>query len=578
MLAIWNNTKVRELLLFILMVSVTFIPRFRDYDSHAAIDEPYWVRRSANFYYQFWQGEYEELVYEYHPGITTLWVGTAGMITEFRGHRILGDVFEKDSKFYAYLKYHGETPEGLFSAMRFFNVFVNSILLLCFFYLTRHLLSIYWAGFIYILLSFDPMHFGHSRILSHESMMSLLLILSAISFMIYLYKSPKTVYLIFSGIFAGGALLTKSTATFLLLYVGLLLLIELIVEIRKKRKDTVPFLLLFWHKVRAYFIWLGALIVTYFALWPGMWVDPIKMLSFVYGTATNYVTTGNRFGNQGAPISYLDTYLSRMREFVEVLVLHTSPLVWLGLVIVLVYVVVGGIQKNFSLHVRVAINFILLAFFFYVMMSIAIGRRAHHYLMSVFVSLDIVAAIGVAATIKLLSEKVKDMTLDKYVMWGGFSIILMTQMWIWLPGHPYYYNYCNPLIELKGFASCEQIVGYGMGLDQAAAYLAEMPGSEDMKVMSWAGIGPFSYFFPGEVVHLSPGIPWDQKRVDGLRESEFLVIYPLIQLAKNEPKELLAALQGVEPDHVIWIDGIEYIWIYKVSELPDAVFIPGPSD
>ena len=119
-------------------------------------------------------------------------------------------------------------------------------------------------------------------------------------------------------------------------------------------------------------------------------------------------------------------------------------------------------------------------------------------------------------------------------------------------------------------------VGYGEGLELAAGYLANKPDAENTTVMSWYAYGPFSYYYPGKVKELWPHGPWSRYKTRRLGQSEYLVIYYAQQQRRNAPATLLQILKKVEPEHVIWLNGIEYVHIYRVSDLPPETLVPDP--
>ena len=67
-----------------------------------------------------------------------------------------------------------------------------------------------------LLVSFDPFFLGHSRLLNHEALMSLLVVVSLLSLLAYLFADKNWIYLVISGAAAGVAQLTKSSSAALL--------------------------------------------------------------------------------------------------------------------------------------------------------------------------------------------------------------------------------------------------------------------------------------------------------------------------------------------------------------------------
>jgi hypothetical protein len=153
------------LLLLSLMVGI---------DRFVAVDEPKWLTRSANFYYALGQRDFERTIYEYHPGVTTMWIGTAAMLTYFPEYRGLGQgYFEKDWQFFDLLYRYGRSPLGFMLRFRLILVAVNVALLLLAFTLLRILLDQLYAVLIVSFLALDPYFIGHARLLNHERLLSI---------------------------------------------------------------------------------------------------------------------------------------------------------------------------------------------------------------------------------------------------------------------------------------------------------------------------------------------------------------------------------------------------------------------
>ena len=73
-----KNT-IRVLLVILVVISM-ILPRIVELNKFTAADEPFWLLVGANYYYAVTHGEFENTVYEYHPAVTTMWIGTAAML------------------------------------------------------------------------------------------------------------------------------------------------------------------------------------------------------------------------------------------------------------------------------------------------------------------------------------------------------------------------------------------------------------------------------------------------------------------------------------------------------------------
>ena len=57
-----------------------------------------------------------------------------------------------------------------------------------------------------------------------------------------------------------------------------------------------------------------------------------------------------------------------------------------------------------------------------------------------------------------------------------------------------------------------------------------------------------------------------------LKRSNYLVIYYALEKGRNSPANVMRALQGIEPEKTIWLDGIEYVRIYALQRMPPEFF------
>ncbi|HNB39906.1 MAG TPA: hypothetical protein PLG52_00305, partial [Anaerolineales bacterium] len=139
-----------------------------------------------------------------------------------------------------------------------------------------------------------------------------------------------------------------------------------------------------------------------------------------------------------------------------------------------------------------------------------------------------------------------------------------------LPYAPYYFTYKNP------FAKEAATYGYGEGFSEAADYLAQKPNAKELTAYVYNGMGTFSYFFPGKTIVLKRAnvLYGDFVTItDELRNSDYLVLYPIVREKQPETEKIFSELEGVvKPEKVIYINGLEYIQIYKVTDIPETVY------
>ncbi len=69
-----------------------------------------------------------------------------------------------------------------------------------------------------------------------------------------------------------------------------------------------------------------------------------------------------------------------------------------------------------------------------------------------------------------------------------------------------------------------------------------------------------------------PMASYGQNSLDNLRSVDYLVVYYAQQKRRNLPVGFIALLEPAVPEKVIWFNGIEYVRIYRVRDLPDTLF------
>jgi hypothetical protein len=155
------------------------------------------------------------------------------------------------------------------------------------------------------------------------------------------------------------------------------------------------------------------------------------------------------------------------------------------------------------------------------------------------------------------------------------AVVLGIQIWSALSFSPYYYTYRNPILSAMGWYQQRPQFPYGEGLEIAAQYLSEFPDADSSTVFSYYARGCFSYFYPGTSIAFRPYY------VDGnhasdllghLEASDYLIVYYANQGELSKYADYLSVLSAVDPIHIIWLDGYEYVRIYDVKTFTPEMF------
>jgi len=559
-----------KLWLVLLLLALTLPSRLISIARAVNIDEPWWVISSSNFYYAVTHRDFKDTYFEYHPGVTNMWVISTAMHVYFPEYRSFGQGFFDQRKpfFEEFLRENGKETLELVRTSRYIQAGVLAILAVIAFFLLGLLAGEQTAFLSIALASISPFFLGHSRLLNMEAMGALFVIVSLLGLHVYLTHDRKLIYLLLSGVGFGLAQLNKSTSIALLGVVGMMLLVGLFRRDEKKKNLASKF----GDAVRVFSIWFGAAAVTYFILWPGMWVDPARMLGEVYGNAFSYAFQGARLDvteelvpAQFSLVTRTDGILLYLRYWAS----GTTFITWLGMIFAGLFLFSKN-NEQMSRTVKSLIGYLaLLGVLFILMFGIAQGRNHAHYIMNTFVAFDVIAGIGWGAALFWARSRWKAFS-SVYASLAVLVALVLIQIGFGLPYAPYYFTYKNPL------ASHPATYGYGEGLAEASDYLSTKPNADQLSAYVYNGMGTFSYFFPGETVVL--------KRIylvqddfltitEELRNLDYLVLYPITRSFHPETEKILGVLESaLEPEKVIYINGLEYVRIYAVVDIPEVVY------
>jgi len=548
---------VRVLIAIIVLVAM-IAPRIASLTAFTAADEPFWLVVSANYYYALTHREFQNTVYEYHPAVTTMWIGTAAMLAYFPEYRgLMNGYFQQEkTSFDTYLLEHGKDPLGLLWWSRLFQTLTNVLLWLIAYVLIRYLLGEWPALAALLLASFAPYLFGQSRMLNHESMVGLFTLDSLLALIAYLERGRRPLLLVLSALFAALANLTKSSSIILIAVVAGILLAHATANSNDSSRRWPGVL----RALKWFGSWLVLLVVFYVLIWPGMWVAPGKMMHEVFGNAFSYAFQGARLSvtQNLEPSSFsLDAAGAGIGGFLRSIAWRTTPLTWLGL---LLAAILGSLRGEAALPRtgRWVIAALLLEAAAVVVMFGAIqGRNSPHYVLAAHVCLETIAALGWAYALVNLGTR-----------WPRWSralplllVILLSLQAAGLAGTgPYYYTYYNPLLRAATHNNFP-VFFYGEQMEAAAGYLAAKPNAAELTALVYFGRS-FSYYFPGETIVVKPVFFEDTNQLlDNLRNSDYLVMYTGLH-------ERLPILDDMRPEKLLYLHDREYVEIYRLADQP----------
>jgi hypothetical protein len=555
-----------KILILVLVTVSVFIPRYRALDRFATVDEEKWAVRAANFYVGLRTQDLGRTKQAGHPGVTTMWAGTLGIMTTFPNLYAYAPEQMGDSEYNHLLNRQGFNLLDMLVGGRRVLVVVHTVLFLLAFFYLRKILGLLPAFAGILLLTFDPFHLAHSRLLHLDGLLSTFMFVAFLGFCSYL-DTAKRIDLFITGITTGMAWLTKSTGLFL---IPVFILIGIVRPYRSN--DGVPSfrpLQVNRMAVKPLLSVLALAGLTFILFWPAMWIAPIESLAVIFGKALNYAAEGHNspvfFNGQIYPqgkIGFLTafyplTYLWR-----------TSPLVLIGLLAAglgFIYHKTPFDQPDIR---RLALDIVVFVITFGLLINLG-QKKFDRYLLPVYLPLDLLSFFGLYAISyagSLVWNRLNPLRKSGLALLAPGVLLLLSvgQGILALSTAPYFLSYYNPLLGGGKSAAGTMMMGWGEGLDEAARYLDGVQKDTPLQVVSWYD-NAFNPFFNGRATEIHG--EWnDWAKIQQLLNADYAVVY-IDQWQRNMPETLLDVLRPYPPEHVVWINGIEYVRVYNLSRV-----------
>lgn len=535
-------------------------------DQTITIDEPWWVISGSNYYYALTHRDFANTRYDYHPAVTTTWAITAGMLSYFPEYRGLGQGYfdVRKPNYEEFLREQGKDVLTLLRNSRLIQTAVILTFAILAFYFLQMLVGRLIAFLSIASATLAPFFLGHARLFNHEGMLAVFVLASFLAVYVYLHHDKKILYLLISGASFGLAQLTKSSSIVLIGLLGFMLLISI------WRKSETSLLAKCLHAAKTFGVWLASAAFIYFILWPSMWVAPAKTLSEVYGNAFSYAFQGARLDaleeiEETPPAEFnIESRMVGIRLYINYWLSGTTFITWVGMILA----GVGLLKKNPLIQKPLMLYLLVLGGLFIFMFGVVQGRNYAHYIASSFFAFDILAGIGWGAAWMYAQSKWQ--ILNRTYASVAFVVALISaQIGFGLPYAPYYFTYKNPLAKQPA------TFGYGEGYNLAAEYLNNKPNARDLRAYVYNGMGTFSYLFTGETLVFKRVYLVDESYeqiVQEIQSSDYLVLYPIIREKQPETEKLFQAFERIAPEKTIQIYGLDYVYIYNVSDIPESAY------
>ena len=520
-----------------------FLPRVISLGVATTTDELLWLVRSPNFIDAIMQHNWAATYQAPHPGVTTMWLSGASL--EFLYNNGMDYT---DKLFVARLPIAFATSIGVVLIYVFVKeLFNNTIGILC-----------------SIFVSLDPFYIAHSRCIHLDAMLTNFMILSVLAFLVHLNHPYKKRYILLAGFLQGLSFLTKQPSLFLIPYLFIIASIwtlfgdrisseSFIQNIRQNSLDIIKIIIII--------LFISA--ITFVILWPSMWVNPIDTISkMILNQDCGTLKAVLEPHGSGFFMGKISDGSFGPAFYPVVLLMRSTPIVLVLSVIFIVYYF-KSIVNNVDDRTVIVSAFLIYIILFITQMTFS-GKKLDRYILPVFPMLDIIAALGLYSLTYSLTDRLSliKSRINKKVVFTITIIIIFVQITTLMAVHPYYLSYFNPA-AFGGPSNAPNIllVGWGEGMDLAAAYLNNKDDAKNLTVAAqYAG---FKEHFIGNTIEINLAAYADY------------VVFYITAVQRDWNSDVWDRYKNETPEKTVIINNIEYCWIYKnrkILQLP-GIFI-----
>lgn len=393
-------------------------------------DAQLWYTRTQNFIKEVKRFNWAETYQNPKPGVTVMWISGISLDTFL-------SLYEKIFHFRP-LIYTYDTFKYVHSAVLLPLVITSLVFIYFLGFFIKKTLGSQVSLFTLILVGFQPFYIGISRIFHADSVVTSFMGLCVIFSLLFI----KRFYLsaLVSGVFAGLAILSKSSAAYLIPFIVLTLLVDWLFE---KRKVL--------HYVKYFSIWLFTCSLTFFVLFPSMWVKPIRTLEKVFvGSAQEVLINPQDGGNT----NYFESFIR-----------VNTPFFLVSLCVGLFFL--AGNYKNLDKSQRKVYLLIFLYCLFFMLQLVIVKQQMERYILPIIPFLAIIGAYGLNSVSNLFSKNLYKNLFILFVFTSNLLFILYY--------FPYYLIYPSERGKDQfGCSLCPEI----------GDYLNKKPNPSDLKIIS----------------------------------------------------------------------------------------------
>ena len=518
----------------VLLFVIAFLPRAIEPVSRPMV----WYLRSAHFIDAVLAGDWANTVYSEHPGVALMWPSGIGL----KLYWILTGATPAAASVppdFEPIHFFGPVPIAEIAAALLPLALLISLSIVGVYFLLRRLFEPSVAAVAALLIALSPYHLAQSKILHLDSCLATVMLLSALVLLLYCRERRRR-WLILSAVLGGVALLIKTAALFLIPFCGLALLVHAIRPTQATIRARIAGL------AGPLLVWVVIAAITFAALWPAMWVEPVTALKAVRQGLVTHTTTAH-----DAPTYFLGqaTLEDPGPVFYAAALALRSSEVTLCFLVVATVMGISHLVRHRRLSAA-GLDYVLLlayAIFFLAQMSLA-SKKIPRYILPALLALIVLAAAGIVAWARRLAC---GRPAGTCVL---IALPLLLQSALILPRHPYYGTTFSWIAGGPAAAAHTILIGEeGEGLAQLTAALNAEPDADQLVVAAQLK-HVFNQTFAGTTLDIDQG------------PADYVVFhrnYTVRDYKVDEWGALWEQYAPRTPDQEVIFDGVPYAWLYR---------------
>ncbi len=341
----------KNTIIILLLAFTVLIPRIFNLNAFLAPDEKKWLANTSGFTTKLAHGNWDDLVQQPHPGITTQWLGAPTVFSNSWAIRKLP------------------------------LVIAQSILIGMIGYIFYRLQKKWPAILLTLLLAINPQLIAHTRVYAMDSLLALFLLLSLLCLLLW-QKNTTTRYLIYAGITGALAFWSKLPG---LLIIPFSLTIIFLSTFLKNKKGALNYL-------KPITLWFIAFLIASIFILPSFIISPLGVI----GSLTEFFRSDD----------YTSLHVSNKTYYLGTLTFFSTPLQLIFLIILPFTLILKRLQRP---HKNTIIILIFAALF--VIMMSAGSKMGDRYILPVFLIFDVIVVTTAFQLLQSTSKNIRNATL-----------------------------------------------------------------------------------------------------------------------------------------------------------------------